>query len=431
LLFPAFASEFLPAPSAFQRRIYRAFAGTQQAQALLHFEHAVTEFAQMTQFLSLDRQMVADDKTLNGAMKKILIIDDEEWLREMMQLALRQKGFEVAEAENGEKGIELARKNLPDLILCDVNMEKVDGYHTLSSLRTEPSTASIPFILMTGLADQAGMRHGMELGADDYLPKPFTIEALYAAVDARLKKVNVVRQEAERKLADLRENISMMLPHELRTPLNGILAYGEILTSDAATLPPEEIAEMGQVIYQSGKRLEHLVENFLIFAQLELMGSDPQKLNSLLRKQTRSPGTLVEKQARDQAHLAGRSEDLDLDVSDVAVPMSEEYLGKIVGELVQNAFKFSQARTPVSVTLANSPDGVTLAVADRGHGLSTEHVTKIGAYMQFDRKLHEQQGLGLGLTICKRLTELHGGTLTIQSDLGAGTTVTVKLPKAG
>ena len=115
-------------------------------------------------------------------MKKILVIDDEEWLREMAQMALRQKGFEVVEAENGARGVEVARKELPDLVLCDVNMEKMDGYSTLSFLRADPLTASIPFILMTGLADQAGMRHGMELGADDYLPKPFTIEALYAAV---------------------------------------------------------------------------------------------------------------------------------------------------------------------------------------------------------------------------------------------------------
>src|SRR5881392_3455112 len=192
-------------------------------------------------------------------MKKILVIDDEEWLREMVQLALRQKGFEVVEAGDGAAGIELARQELPDLILCDVNMEKVDGYHTLSSLRSEPATASIPFILMTGLADHAGMRHGMELGADDYLPKPFTIDNLYAAVDARLKKVNVVRQEAEKRLADLRENISLMLPHELRTPLNGILAYGEILAADAASLPAHEVAEMGQVIRDSGKRLERLI----------------------------------------------------------------------------------------------------------------------------------------------------------------------------
>src|SRR6201996_6268733 len=139
------------------------------------------------------------------AMKKILVIDDEEWLREMMLLALRQRGFEVIEAENGERGIEVARKELPDLILCDVNMDKVDGYLTLSTLRNIPSTAAIPFILMTGLADNAGMRHGMELGADDYLPKPFSIEALYAAVETRLKKSQALKAEAEKKMADLRD----------------------------------------------------------------------------------------------------------------------------------------------------------------------------------------------------------------------------------
>src|SRR5882762_4275825 len=245
-------------------------------------------------------------------MKKILVIDDEEWLREMIQLALRQKGYEIAEAENGAVGIEVAKKILPDLILCDVNMEKVDGYLSLSSLRNDPSTAAIPFILMTGLSDNAGMRHGMELGADDYLPKPFTIDALYAAVEARLKKAQTVRQEAEKKLSDLRDNISLMLPHELRTPLNGILAYGEILAADAATLPAHEVAEMGQVIHDSGKRLERLIENFLIYAQLELLGSDPQKLHALRSKETAAPAPLVEKHARTQAQLANRPGDLVL-----------------------------------------------------------------------------------------------------------------------
>ena len=91
-------------------------------------------------------------------MKRILVIDDEPWLREMVRLALVEKGFDVIEAENGTLGIEKARKELPDLILCDVNMEKVDGYLTLMSLRNEPATSAIPFILMTGMADNAGMR---------------------------------------------------------------------------------------------------------------------------------------------------------------------------------------------------------------------------------------------------------------------------------
>jgi len=363
-------------------------------------------------------------------MKRILVIDDEEWLRDMVQMALRQKGYDVVQAGSGGAGIEVARKELPDLILCDVNMDKMDGYHTLSSLRNESTTAAIPFILMTGLADNAGMRHGMELGADDYLPKPFSIEALYAAVEARLKKTQTVRQEAEKKLADLRDNLSLMLPHELRTPLNGILAYGEILTAEASTLQPNEIAEMGQVIYDSGKRLERLIENFLIYAQLELLGADAQKISALRKRQTKSPAALITERARNQAQLAKRPDDLKLDLFDQPVPISEDYLAKIIEELAQNGFKFSQAGTSVNVVLSDAPHSVVLAVTDQGRGFSTDHITKVGAYMQFDRKMHEQQGLGLGLSIAKRITELHGGTLTIQSERGTSTTVAVKLPKA-
>jgi two-component system sensor histidine kinase/response regulator len=362
-------------------------------------------------------------------MKRILVIDDEEWLREMVNMALAQKGYEVVEAGNGAEGIENARRLLPDLILCDVNMAKVDGYLTLSSLRKEAATASIPFILMTGLADHAGMRHGMELGADDYLPKPFTLEALYAAVETRLQKVQTVRDQAEKKLADLRDNLSLMLPHELRTPLNGILAYGELLSTEAATLLPAEIAEMGQVIHQSGRRLERLVENFLIYAQLELLGADPQKVSALRGLQTAAPAKLIEQHARTQADLAQRSQDLQLQLADVPMAISEEYLGKLTDELVQNAFKFSDPGSRVTVGLSNGGGSVQLSVSDRGRGFSTEHITRVGAYMQFDRKLHEQQGLGLGLTIAKRLAELHGGTLTIESQPQSGTAVTLRLPR--
>jgi len=363
-------------------------------------------------------------------MKKILVIDDEVWLREMILLALSQKGYEVVEAVNGEEGIVKARQELPDLILCDVNMQKVDGYLTLSSLRAEPSTAAIPFILMTGLADQAGMRHGMELGADDYLPKPFTIEGLYASVEARLKKVQAVTERAESKLDELRENISMMLPHELRTPLNGILAFGEILASEAETLPPEEIASMGRDIFESGRRLEHLVESTLNFAQLQLIGYDSKKVQAMRGMQTPNAAEVIQEKALAQATALNRSADISLGLAEVAMPLSAEHLGKIAAELVLNAFKFSKPGSPVSVRLAEAEDGVTLTVSDQGRGLTSEDIVNIGPYMQFGRRLHEQQGLGLGLTICRRLAELYGGRLTVQSQLETGTSVTVKLPKA-
>jgi len=215
----------------------------------------------------------------------------------------------------------------------------------------------------------------------------------------------------------------------MRTPLNGILAYGEILSGEAATLQPGEIAEMGQVIYESGKRLERLIENFLIHAQLEMLAADPQKIAMLRKKQTQSSAKLIEQRARAQAQSANRSADLLLDLTNGPAPISEEYLAKIVDEVVQNAFKFSQAGTPVKVSATELPNHLVFSVSDRGRGFSSEHVSRIGAYMQFDRKMQEQQGQGLGLSIAKRLTELHAGSLAIQSNDGTGTSVIIKLPK--
>jgi two-component system, sensor histidine kinase and response regulator len=362
-------------------------------------------------------------------MKRILVIDDEEWLREMIHLALKQKGFEVIESSNGADGIEKARRELPDLILCDINMEKVDGYLTLASLRNEAPTAAIPFILMTGLADNAGMRHGMELGADDYLAKPFTTDALYAAVEARLKKAQTVRDEAERKLAHLRDNISLMMPHEMRTPLNGILSNAELLAHSAGTLKASEIAEIGQEIHKSSQRLERLIENFLIYAQLELIAADPQNVNALRIGKTDHSDSLIRERATAQAAQANRTRDLSLHLVDAPVPMSAEYLAKITEELVQNAFKFSEPGTPVVVSTKDAFNTVVLSISNQGRGFSTEQIARIGAYMQFERKINEQQGLGLGLTIAKRLVELHGGALSIEGRKNEGATVVAKLPR--
>jgi len=362
-------------------------------------------------------------------MKKILIIDDEEWLRELVQLALRQKGLEVIEARDGSEGIETARKELPDLILCDINMGKVNGYLTLSALRNEAPTAAIPFILMTGLADNTTMRHGMELGADDFLPKPFTTDALYAAVDARLKKSQTTRDQAERNLAHLRDHINLTMPQEIRAPLNDILSNAERLANPAA-LKPSEIAGMGRKIDETGQRLERLIENFLTYAQLELVAADPKNISALRVGQTLHPARLIEKQAVARAAGSGRSGDVLFELADIPVPLVEEYLGKIVDELTRNAFKFSKPGTLVQVTLAETPNSVTLSVSDQGCGFSPEQSARISSYMPFDRKMREEQGLGLGLTIAKRLVELHGGTMVITSEEEIGSVVSARFPKA-
>jgi signal transduction histidine kinase len=201
-----------------------------------------------------------------------------------------------------------------------------------------------------------------------------------------------------------------------------------MLASDPESLSVDEIRDMGQTISQSGHALQRLIETFLAYSQLEMIRADPQKIASLRGKPTSAAAQLIEREGRRIAEEAGRPADLQLQLSPIGAPISEEYFAKLISELTHNAFKFSAAGTPVVLTLTAAPDATVLTVADRGRGLSADQITKIGAFMQFDRKTHEQQGLGLGLTIARRLAEVHGGGLAVQSELGVGTTVTVRLP---
>jgi YesN/AraC family two-component response regulator len=121
-------------------------------------------------------------------MTKVLVIEDEAEIRDIFLDSLETEGFEAIGAKNGLVGVQKALENLPDLVLCDIMMPELDGYGVLSTIRQNPSTAMIPFIFLTAKATKAEVRQGMNLGADDYLTKPSTVEELLRAIATRLKK---------------------------------------------------------------------------------------------------------------------------------------------------------------------------------------------------------------------------------------------------
>jgi|SRR5919202_5685190 CheY-like chemotaxis protein len=117
-------------------------------------------------------------------MTKILVIEDEETVRENILELLDAEGFEAIAAENGRIGLNLAQQHRPDLILCDIRMPELDGYGVLSALRSEPETARIPFLFLTAKAAKTDVNLGMELGASNYITKPFTLVELLRAIEA-------------------------------------------------------------------------------------------------------------------------------------------------------------------------------------------------------------------------------------------------------
>jgi signal transduction histidine kinase len=362
-------------------------------------------------------------------MKKILVVEDAQSLRKDILEMLGFEGYDAVGAENGIAGVQRAREEHPDLIICDIMMPGMDGYGVLEELRKDTNLATVPFIFLTARTDRADSRYGMELGADDYLTKPFTASELLATVHTRLEKQDRIAQITEHRLDDLRSAIIMALPHELRTPLNVILGFSDLLMTDASTMDGVRIADMARHINTAGMRLYRLIENFLTYAQTELLLTDVNKREALLHGYMLYPKSSIQNHVLQKAQMLDRSDDLEFDLQDVeAIGVGEEYVKKIVEELVDNACKFSEAGSAIRVSSAVDGNRFLVYVADAGRGMTPEQIMQIGAYMQFERRLYEQQGSGLGLVISKRLAELHGGDLMIESAPGKGTTAFVRLP---
>lgn len=160
-------------------------------------------------------------------MKKILVIEDEDFVRENILDLLDAEGFEAIGAENGQIGLNLAKEMIPDLILCDVMMPGLDGYGVLTAIRQDALMASIPFIFLTAKAAKADFRQGMELGADDYITKPFTRAELLGAIASRLKKQAALETLYHTELQQAKAELNYLIHYDRLTHLPNHLSLRE------------------------------------------------------------------------------------------------------------------------------------------------------------------------------------------------------------
>ncbi|HIK13472.1 MAG TPA: hybrid sensor histidine kinase/response regulator [Oscillatoriaceae cyanobacterium M33_DOE_052] len=213
-------------------------------------------------------------------MAKILVIEDEEPIRENLLELLAAENFQAIGAPNGKEGIILAQLEKPDLVICDIMLPELDGYEVLSYLRKNADTEMIPLIFLTSQAERENIRQAMNLGADDYITKPWQSQELLGSIASRLQKHSLWQQHTQQELDSLRQSISNSLPHELKTPLNGILGFAEIMMMEAERLQPAEIRSMAENIKISGERLHRMIKNFLIYAELDILAGNNHTLQS-------------------------------------------------------------------------------------------------------------------------------------------------------
>ena len=360
-------------------------------------------------------------------MAKILIIDDDPAVLKMVSTALASAGHETLQATAAYLGMEQARSQSPELIICDIVMPQMDGGAFLAWMRNDPLTAGIPIILMTGYADQMSPRAGMNLGADDYLPKPFPIAELLAAVQARLRKQWALQRATQRKVAELSANLCSTMPSEFLTPLSDIFSRVELLKQCPEAEGNGELLDSFGGIAQSATGLYYSIQGYLFYSEVELLATRAGPLARARLSVTRSADHVVAAWAVSVAGRLSRGADLVLEAEGCTAPMDTTFLARATEILAGQAFLCSAPATPVRVTVERKGEAFCLTIQDRG---------KRGRFAEWNPTAAKAVGSSseagaescLGMTTVRRLAELHGGTLDICSGNFAGTVVTFRLP---
>ena len=321
----------------------------------------------------------------------------------------------------------------PDLIICNITMPELDGYEVLMALRQRRDTATIPFMFLTAHAGRDQVRHGMELGADDYITKPFTVEELIAAVRTRMKRHAMFKHMAEQELDQARQSLIRMVAHELRTPLISVNMVTDIISRQIDQLSKSQLRELVAPLERGAHRLSRLVEQSVFIVQLE---AHSLSRNTVLEHGVSARMTDILLAATDLARrFAYRQPDVRLRIderdSDAMVLCDIRALRHALAKLITNALSFSPDGSEVVLAQWCAEDAVWISLVDQGPGIPPALIEQaLQDFRQIDRESQEQQSIGLGLSLARRIIEAHGGTFQLNSVLDRGTQITLSIPVA-
>ncbi|AUD05727.1 hybrid sensor histidine kinase/response regulator [Spirosoma pollinicola] len=360
---------------------------------------------------------------------QLLVIEDDTQIRENLKEMLTLHGFNVETAVNGREGISQALLHPPDLILCDIMMPEVDGYHVLEVVRNNRLIANVPFIFLTAKTEPVDLRRGMDQGADDYLTKPFTLQNLMHTIESRLQREALRKADLKAKLESYRHNLASVAVHEYNTALTGIIGFSSMLIDQHDQFNGEETVTMVKMIKVCGLRLKRSLDNIQLIDALQHIDPDHSAYIHYSSGNTLLTAELIDRCALAVEQRQDRHVSYQVDVEPVQLSISADNLRICLVELVDNAVKFSDAGQSFTVKGEICESGYQIAVTNRGQPFNIEDSAHIGPYKQFDRSLYEQQGFGLGLAIVKKIVEFNKGKLTVESPTPGDTTVLIWLPQ--
>ncbi|HZQ81474.1 MAG TPA: ATP-binding protein [Gaiellaceae bacterium] len=396
---------------------------TNRAAAAIAFAEEASRWAGLETDSGVETSELVEDGDASRR-DRVVVVDDNEDMKDYI-VRLLERHWRVDAYRNGLDALAAIRLDPPTLVVTDVMMPGLDGFGLLQALRDDPATAAIPVIVVSARAGEDSSVEGLDLGADDYLTKPFSARELVARVRANLELARL-RAEAGRlsALEEVRSRVITTVSHELRTPVTAIYGAARTLQREDV-LDPETRRELQAVIGVESERLARITSEILttesLAAGLVPLERAPFDVRDVLTEAIR---------AAEARRADGIEFELDLPDEPVVVDTDRTRLQQVITNLLDNAIKYSPEGGDVLTSLAVVDGSATIVVADHGIGVPDDLRERLfERFYRVDPELTRGvSGSGLGLYICRQIMEALGGRIAVAANAPQGTRFTVSLP---
>jgi len=369
------------------------------------------------------------EMTMNPtARADILIVDDTPANLDVLTEMLTQQGYEARPVPSGSLALQSARVQPPDLILLDINMPEMNGYEVCKHLKADDNLRDVPVIFISALNDTADKVKAFDVGAVDYVAKPFQFEEVKARVQTHLRIHHLQKELSQqyaaiKKLEELKDNLTHMIVHDMASPIQTISMALDLVLSEGLDQNAESVDVLSRAL-DASRNLTEMVNSLLDISRMESGQMPLRRANVELRH-------LAEEAAEAMQLLAG-AKNIRVAVQGPEVPLNADadLIRRVLINLIGNAVKFTSAGGAVTISLSAS-DGQTRAeVHDNGYGIPEQYHKRI--FEKFSQVESSREGrehsTGLGLTFCKLAIAAHGGCIGVQSRPGQGSTFWFSLP---
>ncbi len=350
-----------------------------------------------------------------NSMEKILIVEDEPDLANLLHYKLSERGFNTWLASNGEEAIGSIKRQIPDLILLDIMMSPIDGWEVCSTIRksSDETVRRLPIIMLTALPAAGDKIKGLRLGADDYLLKPVNMDELLLKIQNMLRKKRIEDELMERLKKG--NDIPALFYHEVKNQLHVIGAYSYLIAKENITRDKRE--QFSEILNNTASTVSEYLEGMSIFSKIEngerKIRMERFSLNSLINK-------IVASYKKDAA-VRGLQVETNLDNTSDIVNLNSIAMKMVLSNLIGNAIKYNKKGGAVSISTSRGDGGLVITIEDSGLGISPDDIPYI-----FDRFYRSRSveghiaGSGIGLYIVKTLVNAMDGEIEAISSLGKG-----------